>query len=149
MLFIVGEPTFAEGQPYLEFLKRKTAEYNLDDTVIFTGFRDDIPRILSALDIFAMPTYEETFGNCLVEAMLTGLPCIGTDAGGPPEILEGGKVGLLVEPRSVESLARAIETLAESPDLRRDLGMRARESARQRFNLPNVLQQVDDFYAER
>ncbi|MFH1312105.1 MAG: glycosyltransferase family 4 protein [Candidatus Eisenbacteria bacterium] len=146
MLFIVGEPTFAEGEPYLEFLKRKTAEYNMDDTVVFMGFRDDIPRVLSALDIFVMPTYEETFGNCIVEGMLSGLPCIGTDAGGTPEVLEGGRVGLLAEPRSVDSLARSIETLIETPELRRDLGIRACESARRRFNLPAIMQKIEDFY---
>jgi glycosyltransferase involved in cell wall biosynthesis len=149
MLVIVGEPTLGEGRPYLDFLKRKTEEYGMGDTVIFTGFRDDIPRVLNALDIFALPTYEETFGNCLVEAMLTGLPCIGTDAGGAPEVLEGGKVGLLVEPRSVESLARALETLLENRELRHDLGKRARESARRRFDLANVMKQIEAFYAAR
>jgi glycosyltransferase involved in cell wall biosynthesis len=145
-LLIVGEPTFDEGQPYMDFLTRKTTEYGMDDTVLFAGFREDIPRVLSALDIFVMPTYEETFGNCLVEAMLAGLPCIGTDAGGTPEVLEEGSVGLLVEPRSVESLSRAIETLAENSELRHDLGERARQSARRRFDLNKVIQQIEEFY---
>ena len=145
-LVIVGEPTLGEGWPYMDFLTRKVEEYGMDDAVIFTGFRDDIPRILSALDIFALPTYEETFGNCLVEAMLAELPCIGTDAGGAPDVLEGGRVGLLVEPQSVESLARALETLIENRELRSDLGKRARESARLRFDLGRVLEQIEDFY---
>ena len=93
-----------------------------------------------------MPTYEETFGNCLVEAMLAGLACIGTDSGGTPEVLEGGKVGVLVEPRSVESLARAIQTLIENEQLRQDLGGRAKASARQRFDLDKILGQIEDFY---
>jgi glycosyltransferase involved in cell wall biosynthesis len=145
-LVIVGEPTLGEGRPYMDFLKRKVGEYSMDETVVFTGFRDDIPRVLSALDVFALPTYEETFGNCLVEAMLAGLPCVGTDAGGVPEVLEGGRVGLLVEPRSVESLSRALETLIENRELRRDLGKRARESARRRYDLADVLTQIEDFY---
>jgi glycosyltransferase involved in cell wall biosynthesis len=145
-LLIAGEPTFGEGPPYMDFLRRKAAEYGMEDTVIFTGFRDDVPRILAALDVFAMPSYEETFGNCLVEAMLAGLPCIGTDGGGTPEVLEHGKVGLLVEPRSVESLGRAIQALLENPTLRRDLGVKARESARKRFNLEKVMRRVEAFY---
>lgn len=145
-VLIVGEPTFDEGDSYLDFLKRKTGEYGMDDMVLFTGYRKDIPRVLSALDIFVMPTYEETFGNSLIEAMLAGLVCISTDAGGPPEILEGGKLGLLVEPRSVDSLARAIQTLVENAELRHDLGRRAREAARQRFDLDKIMQQVEDFY---
>ena len=71
-LLIVGEPTYGEGRPYLEFLKRKVSEYGLDEVVVFTGFRDDVPEVLSSLDVFVLPTYEETFGNCMVEAMLAG-----------------------------------------------------------------------------
>lgn len=145
-LLIAGEPTYGEGQPYLDFLKRKTTEHGMDSIVIFTGFRSDVPRLLSGLDIFVMPTYEETFGNCLVEAMLAGLACVGTDSGGTPEVLEGGKVGVLVEPRSVESLARALQTLIENEQLRQDLGRRAKTSARQRFDLDKILGQIEDFY---
>jgi D-inositol-3-phosphate glycosyltransferase len=145
-LIVVGEPTFFESQPYLDFLKKKVSEYGMEPVVIFTGFREDIPRVLKGLDIFVLPTYEETFGNCLVEAMLSGLPCIGTDSGGTPEVLEDGRVGLLAEPRSVESLARAIQTLAEKLVLRQDLGRKARASARSRFDLGKVMQRVEDFY---
>jgi glycosyltransferase involved in cell wall biosynthesis len=145
-LVLVGEPTFFEGERYLEFLKRKVSEHGLEGKVVFAGFRRDIPRVLSALDIFAMPSYEETFGGCLVEAMLAGLPCVSTDAGGVPEVLEGGKAGLLVEPRSVEGLARALDTLARNPDIRRDLGAQGQQSARRRFDLERVLDQIEDFY---
>ena len=145
-LLIVGEPTYGEGQPYLDFLRRKTSEYGMEDAVVFTGFTTDIPRLLAGLDIFVLPTYEETFGNCLVEAMLAGLPCVGTDSGGVPEVLEGGKVGLLVEPRSVDSLARALQTLIENEQLRRDLGRRAQASARERFNIDYILARIEDFY---
>jgi glycosyltransferase involved in cell wall biosynthesis len=145
-LVIVGEPTLGEGRPYYDFLKRKALDYGMEESVVFTGFRDDIPRILQALDIFVMPSYEETFGNCLIEAMLSGLACISTDAGGPPEILEGGKVGLLAEPRSAESLARALETLAASPDLRRDLGEKARASAIRRYNLDDIMKRIEALY---
>jgi glycosyltransferase involved in cell wall biosynthesis len=146
MLIVVGEPTFREGQPYLDFLKRKTHEYGMDDVVVFTGFRDDVPRILSALDIFVLATYEETFGNSLVEAMLSGLACVGTDSGGTPEVLEAGKVGLLVEPRSVDSLARALQTLVENTELRLELGRRARISATGRFDLAKILDEIEAFY---
>jgi glycosyltransferase involved in cell wall biosynthesis len=145
-LVIVGGPTLFEGQAYFDFLKKKVGEYKMEETVLFTGFREDIARVLAALDIFVLPTYEETFGNCLVEAMLSGLPCIGTDAGGAPEVLERGRVGLLAEPRSVASLSRAIQTLAENEALRKDLGSKARQSARQRFDLRKVIRQVEEFY---
>jgi glycosyltransferase involved in cell wall biosynthesis len=146
-LVLVGEPTLFEGGQYLDFLKRKVKEHGLEDRVVFAGFRKDIPRVLSALDIFVMPSYEETFGNCLVEAMLAGLPCVSTDAGGVPEVLEDGRLGLLAEPRSVESLARALETLTGNPELRRELGLKARESARRRFNLNDVVARIEDMYA--
>lgn len=148
-LMLVGEPTMFEGQQYLEFVKRKVSEYKLDSRVTFTGFKQDIPRLLSALDVFVMPSYEEAFGNCLVEAMLSGLPCVTTDAGGAPELVEGGRVGLLAEPKSVESLARALRMLVDSQDLRRDLGAKARESARRRFNLDTVIGKIETLYGSQ
>jgi glycosyltransferase involved in cell wall biosynthesis len=146
-LLIVGEPTLFEGRQYMDFLRRKVSEHGLDSRVTFLGFRQDIPRVLRALDVFVMPSYEETFGNCLVEAMLSGLPCVTTDAGGAPELVEGGKVGLLAEPKSVESLSRALQMLLENPDLRRDLGAKARESARRRFNPEVVIEKIENLYA--
>jgi len=148
-LVLAGEPTLFEGDQYMEFLKRKIAEYDLGRAVILTGFRKDIPRVLGALDIFVMPSYEETFGSCLVEAMLAGLPCVSTDAGGVPEILEGGKIGLLVEPKSVEGLVRAIATLIENVGIRRDLAAKARESARRRYDRSTVIKMIEDLYSGR
>jgi glycosyltransferase involved in cell wall biosynthesis len=145
-LIVVGEPTRGEYAAYLDTLRRKVTEYGMGEAVIFTGFRPDIPRILAALDVFALPSYEETFGNCLVEAMLSGLPCIGTDAGGVPEVLEGGRLGLLVEPRSVDGLARAIRELADNPTLRADLGRRARKSARDRYDRERILDRIMALY---
>ena len=145
-LFIVGEPTLSEGEPYLDFLKRKVHEYRIESIVIFLGYREGIPRLLSAFDIFVLPSYEETFGNSLVEAMLSGLACIGTDSGGTPEVLDGGRVGLLVEPRSSGALARAIQTLIENNELRVELGRRARQWARQKFDCNVVFSRIENLY---
>jgi glycosyltransferase involved in cell wall biosynthesis len=145
-LLLAGEPTYGEGEAFLDFLKSKSRQHGMDRHVIFAGFRADVARVLSALDIFVLPSYEETFGKVTVEAMLSGLACIGTDAGGTPELLDRGQCGLLVEPRSARGLARALQTLVESPELRRDLGERARRSARERFDVGKVMGLVEDFY---
>jgi glycosyltransferase involved in cell wall biosynthesis len=145
-LVIAGEPSTNQGHKFLKFLRQRTHEYHMDEVVVFTG-ADDVPGLLSAFDIFAMPALDENFPNRLAEAMLSGLACVSTDGGGTPEILEGGKAGLLVPSGSAEGLSRALTTLIENPELRHDLAERGRQSARERFDLRKVMKQIEDFYA--
>jgi alpha-maltose-1-phosphate synthase len=77
-------------------------------------------------DIFAMPTREEAFGMVFQEAGAAGLPSIGTRINAIPEIVLDGQTGLLIQPRNVGELVRAIRILIESPDLRYRMGVAAR-----------------------
>jgi glycosyltransferase involved in cell wall biosynthesis len=146
-LVIAGDASSAEGQGLLRLLKERAHKYHMDEVVIFTDGSDNLPRLLRALDIFVMPALEENFSDHLAQAMLTGLACVGTDAGGTPELLDDGKAGLLVPPGSADGLSRAISTLMENPDLPQILGRRARESARERFDLDKVMDQAEEFYS--
>src|SRR4029453_15401463 len=79
-----------------------------------------------APDLFVLPTRDEAFGIVYQEAGAAGLPSIGTRMNAVPEIVRDGDTGLLVMPADQPALARAIDTLLASPDLRRDLGPRGR-----------------------
>ncbi len=151
-LVIAGEPVTGEGGKLLDFMRARVREYHLDRIVKFVpspspAFPGSMAGLLSALDIFVMPSLEENFSGPLVEAMLSGLPCVGTESGGTPEILENGKAGLLAPAGSADGIARALTTLFETPELRGILGRRARESARERFNLDRVIKQIEDLYS--
>ena len=94
-----------------------------------------------------MPSLEENFSGHLAEAMLSSLACVGTEAGGTPEVLENGKAGLLAPSGSADGIARALMMLFETPDLRGILGRRARESARERFDTERVMKRIEELYS--
>ncbi|NOZ94711.1 MAG: glycosyltransferase family 4 protein [Acidobacteria bacterium] len=116
-----------------EELETQTAELGLAGAVRFLGYRNDVPRILGALDLFIMPSRLEGLGTSVVDAMLAGVPVVATSAGGLPELIENGVTGLLAEPRSPESLAARILEVMGNTGLRQRIAERALQVARERF----------------
>jgi glycosyltransferase involved in cell wall biosynthesis len=98
-----------------------------------------------ACDIFVAPSRFESFGLILLEAMMFGKPVIGCRTGGMPEIVEDGVSGLLAEPGDVDSLERCITRLIEDPDLRDQLGVRARRRYEDEFTSTHMAVQIVDF----
>lgn len=98
-------------------------------TVRLLGYRDDIPAVLAAADIFALPSHFEGLPMSVIEAMLTALPVIATDIRGPREQVVDGETGLLVPPMQVPPLAAALCRLAADPGLRARMGAAGRARA--------------------
>src|SRR5690606_21359606 len=94
--------------------------------------------------IFIMPSYEESFGLVLIEAMASGVACISTAAGGPLEILEGGRVGLLAQPKSSASLTEQLRKLISQPELRKQLAEAGRKKAVETYDSRIVFQRLKD-----
>jgi N-acetyl-alpha-D-glucosaminyl L-malate synthase BshA len=120
-LVIVGDG------PLSKKLKKKVDEENIRD-VIFTGSRDDVENIIPSCDVLVLPSFSESFGLVLIEALACGKPVIGSDVGGISEIINDN-VGLLVNPNKVSSIAKAIDKIIEEDDLRLILSMNARNRA--------------------
>ena len=85
-------------------------------------------------DVFCLPTHADTFGIALAEAMGTATPVVSTAVGAIPEVLEGGRAGIVVAPHDRAGLRAALEGLLDDADLRRRLGERGRASCEQRFD---------------
>jgi glycosyltransferase involved in cell wall biosynthesis len=81
---------------------------NLESHFFFLGYREDIPQILSALDVFVIPSTSEGFSIATIEAMAMKVPVVATRSGGPSEIIEDRKSGLLVPPGNPHELSEAI-----------------------------------------
>ncbi len=107
-------------------LRGEVSAAGLGDVVYFTGFRRDMANVYAALDILAAPSRWEGFGLMLVEAMAVGVPIVATNVGAIPDVLDGGRSGLLVEPQQPAGLAEAIIRLVEEPALRRALSAPAK-----------------------
>ncbi len=89
-------------------LKKEAKKLGITEQVIFTGFREDIPEILSILDVFVLPSHMEGLGSILLEAQYMGIPVVSTLAGGIPEVVRDGETGILVPPRDPEALSGAV-----------------------------------------
>ena len=120
-LVIVGDG------PLFKKLKKKVEDENIRD-VIFTGSRDDVENIIPSCDVLILPSFSESFGLVLIEALACGKPVIGSDVGGITEIITDD-VGLLVNPTKVSSIAGAVDKLIDDEELRLILSMNARNRA--------------------
>lgn len=104
ILVIVGSGSLKEG------LQKKTKALGLDDKIFFAGPKrhEEIPEWINAGDIFVLPSLNEGFPTVIPEALACGKPVVATDVGGVREALRSRDVGLLVEPKNVNSLACGI-----------------------------------------
>ncbi len=138
-LLLVGGAKFVSGATrydnvsYTRELESLVAELGLAKEVVFLGDRQDVPEILSAVDVVLAPSWEEPFGRSVVEAMAMGLPVIATDEGGPAESLREGVDGFLVRPRSPAEWVEPAGRLLESSDLRARMGAAGRARVAERF----------------
>jgi glycosyltransferase involved in cell wall biosynthesis len=121
-----------------------TAE-GVDDRLRFTGVRNDVPRLLDALDVVTLPSINEACSMAIIEAMTMGKPVVATRAGGNLELVEEGKTGLLVE-RSSDALAGAIGELLLDAPRRERMGLAASERAKALFSAQAMAQNMEEVY---
>ena len=101
----------------------------LSERIRFLGYRDDVPELLRAADVFTLPSYREGMPRSIIEAMLTGLPVVATDIRGSREEVVEGETGFLVPARDVGALAAALDRLVADAPLRARLGAAGRRRA--------------------
>lgn len=99
-------------------------------------------------DVFVMPTYSEPFGWVFIEAMAAGLPIVATNLNAIPEMVTPGETGFLVQPGDRLALARSLQILIEQPNLRRSMGMTARQIAERKFDASKNFQALERLFQE-
>ena len=133
--------------PLLEELKKLSEKLGISDRVLFAGFRNDIPVILSIIDIFVIPSITEGSPLALLEAMAMGKPIVATNVGGIVEILRDGETGLLVPSKDPEAIAEKIVHLLRNEAESRKLGLRAREEGK-KYDIRSHVQKLAVHYDE-
>ena len=132
------------GQPnYVRSLKKRASGLPVE----FLGFVRPTD-FLKTVDMLIVPSWEEPFGIVILEAMASGVNVIATDAGGPPEILDWGKAGILVPPRNSFELAGAIRRLANNEILRGELRRHAIKRVHTRYDITLTVPRIEGFYRE-
>ena len=121
-------------------------ELDLGDSVLLLGFQEDVHRYLHLMDIFALVSSGEALPLALVEAMHAGLPCVATEVGGNPYVLNFGESGVLVNPGDRQALVAALGALVGNPQARRELGGLARARAKKNFSPPIYLSSVEKLW---
>jgi len=145
---VVGGAVFPEDKHREEYLKDLIVKIGIEDKVIFSGYRRDMPGIYAAMDIFVLASDAEACGRVVLEAMASGKPVIGTDSGGTPEMLQDGVTGFLFKTNNAEDLARKIVILAENRILSGQMGEAGRKFAEDNFRIEFNARKIEKIYLE-
>jgi glycosyltransferase involved in cell wall biosynthesis len=137
--FIVGE---VQDEEYYDDCLNLVDELDLESDVTFTGFQDST-EWYPKFDVFVLPSISEGFPLTILEALSSGIPCIATNVGGVPEILNDD---FLVEKWDHKRLATKISNLLENPDTRRKIGKRGRELVNKKFHFENMIKSYREIY---
>ena len=137
-LLICGGGTGKEKQIYYKKLTDQVSQSGLGSRIHFQDFRKDIHILFPNLDLFVLPSYCETFGYVVIEAMASGTPVLATNSGGVPEILEHGQLGNLFQPKSIPDLKEKLEKLLSNPEEQKEKSLKAIEKARHFYDHQKV-----------
>jgi glycosyltransferase involved in cell wall biosynthesis len=140
---VIGKKT-----DYFNILQEEVKRLRLTDRFRFLGFRDDIPKLMQLIDIFVLPSSEETFSIATLEALAASKPVVATRCGGPEDIITDGKQGFLVPPSNPEKLAEKILELIRNPNLRRVLGEEGLKLVREKYTTEVMFDKYKRLYEE-
>ena len=129
-------------------LEKRVRQHELIDTIHFLGWLDQekLFAFYDAMDIFAFPSHYEGFGMANAEAMATETPIVCNDIPVLQEVV--GDAGILIDATDESELANALERLVENPDLRSELGERARERIQNTYSITRSAEEYVDLYCE-
>ena len=145
---IVGEASRGE-EAYADSIKNLVVEYGIQDKVVFTGYRSDIPDVLSAFDIFLFPSHAEAFGLALIEAMSMELPTVCSDSDGVLDIALDGVTSYLFTNGDGNDLSEKTERLIENSQKRFEFGKAGRERVLSNFDTDLFTKKLIQIYNEQ
>ncbi|MCS7131544.1 MAG: glycosyltransferase family 4 protein, partial [Hadesarchaea archaeon] len=130
MLVIAGDGPEATN------LRKLVKKLNIENSVLMLGrlHHKQVLKLMTAADVFVLPSLMESFGLVLLEAMMAGTPIVCTRVGGVPEVVENGVNGLMVPPADDNALADAILMILNNRELAKRLSRNGLKIVRERFN---------------
>lgn len=139
-LIIVGDG------PERASLSALASELEISETIRFLGTRSDVPDLLNTFDLFVLPSYSESFGIVVAEALLTATPVVATRTGGIPDVTGEGQYAYLIPPGDEESLTSAISWMMEHPEEARKQALDGKRFVCHTFSLDVVVEKQHAMY---
>lgn len=116
------------------------------DITWLAGERSDVPEVMRAIDVFALPSRAEGISNTILEAMASGLPVVATDVGGNAELVVAGQTGALVPAENPDAMAQALLRYTSDAALRQEHGASGRQRVEQNFSIDNMVMRYTQLY---
>ncbi|TCS93365.1 N-acetyl-alpha-D-glucosaminyl L-malate synthase BshA [Hazenella coriacea] len=141
-LLLVGEG------PEMPNIMKKARELGLMNKVCFLGKQDEVAPLMSLADLLILPSEKESFGLVALEAMACGVPTIGSDAGGLPEVVVHGQTGFLTEIGNVEQMSKDALSLLLDESLYLEFSQAGMDRARTCFSGEAIVKQYEELYQQ-
>lgn len=145
---LVGSGWGEQGEELMQSMKSLVSELGLQEHVLFTGHRTDVPKIYKDLDVSVQASLNENLGGS-IEALLMECPTVVTRVGGLVDTVLDGQTGIQVNPADPTDLAQGILRLLRAPDNARSLGKAGRQRMLDYFTLKTTVKELDKLYKEQ
>ncbi|MCM3772026.1 MULTISPECIES: N-acetyl-alpha-D-glucosaminyl L-malate synthase BshA [Priestia] len=132
--------------PEMTVVSQLIRELNLQDSVLFLGKQENVAELYSISDLKLLLSEKESFGLVLLEAMACGVPCIGTNIGGIPEVIEHEKTGYICEVGDVEEAASKAIQLLENEQLHHQMREASLSVVNHKFHSTEIVSQYEKLY---
>ncbi len=139
---VVGSESHGE-EDYARSICKLAKKLKLNNKVIFTGYRKDIPELMGAIDILAVPSHAEAFGNVAIEGKAAGKPVAASNTDGLLDIVDDGITGIQFSPKNPKALAKALLRLIDNPELREKFGEASLEKAKESFDETKQMKKLE------
>lgn len=146
--FVGGGTEVERNSLFRENLINRTKELKIRDAVAFVGPTLNVNNEILNADIVLNFSESESFSMTCLETLSLGTPLIASDCGGPRELFENGKSGILVPNKDIDAAAEAILLLAENAELRKSLSKEGKKYVRRKFDPVKLSKQLEKVYKE-
>ncbi|MEH7504618.1 N-acetyl-alpha-D-glucosaminyl L-malate synthase BshA [Neobacillus drentensis] len=132
--------------PEMTIVCKLVREYGLEDQVIFLGKQESLEELYSISDLMLLLSEKESFGLVALEAMACGVPCVGTNVGGVPEVINNGINGFICEVGDIEDISNKALVILNDKSLHQQFSNQSIETARTKFKADQIVEQYEQIY---
>ncbi len=132
--------------PEMTFVSKKINKMGLQNKIILLGKQENLQELYAISDVCVLMSEKESFGLVLLEAMIYGVPCLGTNIGGIPEVIEDGMNGYTIELGDIKAASMRLLELLENDSLRKQMGKQAVHMIKDHFQTEHIVNQYEDLY---